>query len=381
LAQLGIYNTVHLTADQSKILNRDQTEEWRGWMQIIFLLYHYFSAKETYNFIRVLIACYVWMTGFGNFSFFWIRGDYKLNRFIKMIFRLNFFVVLLCFAMNKEYVLYYICPMHTFWFLVVYIFMVIGNQYNKTTKWMIPMKFVILLITLIVMFEIPGVYTFLCTPFAFFLNYHGDLREWNFRTKLDCYATLFGMICAYFHPSYTAYWDHVESLPTPKRNIIKILTTTFAIILLLFWVYYILLIPDKFQYNEIHRFTSLIPITCYLILRNTSARLRGYASKLFASIGKVTLETYLLQHHIWLADDAKTLTIFIPGYPLVNFFFMTILFYFLSLAMFHATTYINEAIFGNHQGEDLYNRIGIIAGIVVILGIFKQVSYTSMITN
>jgi len=45
---------------------RDQTEEWRGWMQVMFVWYHYFAAKEWYNWIRVYIACYVWMTGFGN---------------------------------------------------------------------------------------------------------------------------------------------------------------------------------------------------------------------------------------------------------------------------------------------------------------------------
>ena len=28
---------------------RDQTEEWKGWMQLMFLLYHYFDAKELYN--------------------------------------------------------------------------------------------------------------------------------------------------------------------------------------------------------------------------------------------------------------------------------------------------------------------------------------------
>ena len=35
-------------------------------MQFSFLMYHYFSAKETYNAIRVMITCYVWMTGFGT---------------------------------------------------------------------------------------------------------------------------------------------------------------------------------------------------------------------------------------------------------------------------------------------------------------------------
>ena len=55
------------------ILNRDQTEEWKGWMQFMFLLYHYYHAEEVYNAIRIMITCYVWMTGFGNFSFFYIK--------------------------------------------------------------------------------------------------------------------------------------------------------------------------------------------------------------------------------------------------------------------------------------------------------------------
>ncbi|XP_066269394.1 uncharacterized protein [Branchiostoma lanceolatum] len=49
-------------------LNRDQTEEWKGWMQVMFVWYHYYAAKETYNYIRVFIASYVWMTGFGAFQ-------------------------------------------------------------------------------------------------------------------------------------------------------------------------------------------------------------------------------------------------------------------------------------------------------------------------
>ncbi len=34
--------------------------------QVLFLLYHYYNAKEIYNAIRVFIAAYVWMTGFGE---------------------------------------------------------------------------------------------------------------------------------------------------------------------------------------------------------------------------------------------------------------------------------------------------------------------------
>jgi len=48
--------------------------------QVLFLLYHYFNAREIYNAIRVFIAGYVWMTGFGNFSYYYKSKDFCLGR-------------------------------------------------------------------------------------------------------------------------------------------------------------------------------------------------------------------------------------------------------------------------------------------------------------
>lgn len=48
--------------------------------QVLFLLYHYFAAAEMYNFIRILIAAYVWMTGFGNFLYYHKTNDFSIVR-------------------------------------------------------------------------------------------------------------------------------------------------------------------------------------------------------------------------------------------------------------------------------------------------------------
>ncbi len=48
--------------------------------QVLFLLYHYYEAKEVYNAIRIFIAAYVWMTGFGNFSYYYKTGDFGIGR-------------------------------------------------------------------------------------------------------------------------------------------------------------------------------------------------------------------------------------------------------------------------------------------------------------
>ena len=48
--------------------------------QVLFLMYHYYDAKEVYNAIRIFIAAYVWMTGFGNFSYYWKTNDFSTGR-------------------------------------------------------------------------------------------------------------------------------------------------------------------------------------------------------------------------------------------------------------------------------------------------------------
>ena len=47
-------------------------------------MYHYFAATEIYNAIRVFIAAYVWMTGFGNFSYYYVRKDFSMARFAQV---------------------------------------------------------------------------------------------------------------------------------------------------------------------------------------------------------------------------------------------------------------------------------------------------------
>jgi hypothetical protein len=54
-------------------------------------------------------------------------------------------------------------------------------------------------------------------------------------------------------------------------------------------------------------------------------------------LGKTTLETYLLQHHIWLTTNAKTLLTLVPGHPWVNFALATVLFYLTAKELYRLT--------------------------------------------
>jgi len=64
-------------------MNRCQTNELKGWMQLAFVMYHYTNSGVVYQPIRAIVSCYVWLTGFGNGLYFWRGGStkYTLGRF------------------------------------------------------------------------------------------------------------------------------------------------------------------------------------------------------------------------------------------------------------------------------------------------------------
>ncbi|XP_068754362.1 uncharacterized protein [Montipora capricornis] len=332
--------TRKLTTD--KILNREQTEEWKGWMQVMFVWYHYFKAAETYNAIRIFIAAYVWMTGFGNFSFFWVKKDFSLYRVLKMLFRLNFLVVVTCLVVRNEYMLYYICPMHTFWFLSVYCFMRLLNNWNDDPKKM-AVKFAVYFFIIFLLFDVPGVGEIVFKPFRFILKYQNSLHEWMFRAGLDHYATLLGMLCAYFHPNFEKLMRYLDEKQSANSTVIRFGIALVCLCAFTVWARYIFVL-EKYEYNKLHPYFSFIPLLSFIFLRNMFPFFRKYYLHMFTWLGKITLETYISQLHIYLQDNAKMLISFIPGYPLLNFALASVIYLLLSHYLFHLTIDISAYV-------------------------------------
>ena len=84
---------------------------------------------------------------------------------------------------------------------------------------------------------------------------------------------------------------------------------------------------EKFEYNATNAYFGIIPLLTYIYFRNVSKTLRGYTMSLLHEIGKTTLETYLLQHHLWLSSNAKSLVVFVPNYPKINFCVVTCVYF------------------------------------------------------
>jgi hypothetical protein len=343
------------------LLGREQTEEWKGWMQFIFLLYHYFHAEEVYNSVRVMITCYVWMTGFGNFSFFYIKRDFSWLRLVQMMWRLNFTVVLLMWTHANTWILYYICPMHTFYFLMVYATMFVWHSTNHG-KWAVRVKLMVLGVIIYLVWDINrGMFDFLFawlgTDQVIGAN-SGSVYEYYFRTSLDHWSSYFGMIFAANFPLAEQFFIRGKGAPVYMTAAVLGALTIYW-----FFAYYC---KAKFDYNLTHSYTAVVPLTAYIFFRNITPWVRGFVSMSLHDLGKTTLETYLLQHHIWLTSNAKTLLTIVPNWPKLNFFIATAVFFIVSKELYRLTMTLRGMMLPDDPRVAWTNMVGM----SVMIGIY-----------
>eukprot|EP00930_Biecheleria_cincta_P044594 TRINITY_DN3068_c0_g2_i1.p1 TRINITY_DN3068_c0_g2~~TRINITY_DN3068_c0_g2_i1.p1 ORF type:complete len:582 (-),score=68.55 TRINITY_DN3068_c0_g2_i1:117-1862(-) len=365
----------------SKLLSREQTDEWKGWMQIMFLMYHYFAEKEVYNAIRVYIAAYVWMTGYGNF-FLYRRGkSFTFRRTVQMLFRLNFLGFIVCVVLNNEYMLYYICPMHTLFTLFVLLVLYLGQEHNDSKKalWA---KIIATFVGTLLLYDgpdavfqgifgtVPGIRHLFAFHDPLHPEFKDEMHEWHFRSGLDRFIWIVGMVFALHFPDADAAIAHLTDMAGNRRLSIQIVLASLALLAGAAWAQ-LVFTQEKSIYNQLHPYTSFIPITVYLIIRNLTAALRSRYLWLFAYLGKVTLETYIFQFHIWMKTTGvngspKHLLQVVPGgYYWLNFVVVSAAYIFLSVRFCALTGVLRDTLIP----EDNWSICRVWLGLIIFMAV------------
>ena len=133
-------------------------------------------------------------------------------------------------------------------------------------------------------------------------------------------------------------------------------------------VWYVLFMgKEKIAYNQIHPYSSFIPIVIFIVLRNSFPLLRRYYIYMFEWLGKITLETYLSQLHVYLQSNAKNLIGYLPGYHLLNFALATIIYLWISHTLFNLTTEFSTYLIP--KDKNILLRHFTIGAVVVVLAL------------
>ncbi|KAI0756739.1 O-acetyltransferase [Daedaleopsis nitida] len=326
---------------------------WKGWMQIAILIYHYTGGSKisgVYNPIRVLVASYLFMTGYGHTTFYVKKADFGLLRVAQVLVRLNLLTLLLAYTMNTDYVFYYFAPLVSFWYLIIYATMAIGSQYNDRIPFLVAKIFFSMAVITTFMSQqwlLDSLFEFL----ARVCNIHWSAPEWAFRVNLDLWIVYFGMFTALSVIKIREYrlTDH------PRWPLVVKGGAGLSAVVLLWFFAFELSRPDKFAYNLWHPYISFLPVGAFVVLRNANVILRSGSSRVFAFIGTCSLETFIIQYHLWLAGDTRGILIIIPGrhFRPFNLLLTTIVFVYVSHLVARATGEITNWICGSTKAQSL----------------------------
>ncbi len=190
--------------------------------------------------------------------------------------------------------------------------------------------------------------------------------EWFFRSSLDRYVWIYGMVCGALHPALQQALYALDTLPRVTQAALRTTLVAGCLAVGYLWYVHVYTLPRN-QYNQvrsavggadgvrrkdrralahrcvalaftkrrhspahvqIHPYTSWIPITLWAVLRNLTPTLRLNHLRLYGWLGCITLETYICQFHVWMRTDLpdgqpKALLVLLPGYPLLNFALVT----------------------------------------------------------
>ena len=299
------------------LLSREQTDEFKGWMQFIILIYHYLGASKMlpiYEVIRLLVASYLFLTGFGHAAFFYRKEDYSLRRCAAVLIRLNMLSVILPYIMRTDYLFYYFAPLTSFWYIVVYLTMHIANQRNRSLHFLIS-KIIISAALINILVRTPGIFEDFFRLLERVCNVHWDAHEWRFRLQLDSYIVYIGMFCGilFIHsadvlkPTSTENSSPFKIFMRSHSRKLRSATLIFAFATPFTFYLFAKHATNKFEFNAWMPYASAPAILSYVVLRNCNRHARNYYSAIFAWMGRQSLETFTLQFHTWLAADTKGL--------------------------------------------------------------------------
>jgi len=325
----SLLNIEVLEAGAEVFLSRAQANEWKGWMQVAFVAYHYTNNNDIYVPIRWCVSAYVWLTGFGNGVYFWSSADFSFKRYTQQLWRMNFLCLFLSLATGTPWIEYYFVALATVHFTLIWISLALARAFGYLVAgWERPDKkenreacYSEKVLGCAIMIGLccsiwldphdddKGIYDVLFRPCLVSIS---EYFEWYFwmRTKMDFLSSIPGLCFAAVYKSFRDAWPHgISRLAYWGVGAVSGLLLTVSI-----WVSQLsqYCCNGGADYRIVNPYIGTLWIPSYLLARNASPWLSRRVMKPIEWIGMHSLEFYLLQFHIFLTSASRRILFLIP---------------------------------------------------------------------
>lgn len=126
-----------------------------------------------------------------------------------------------------------------------------------------------------------------------------NAKEWRFRVALDMWIVWGGMLTAlaFIKIKEARVTDRPEWAQWERWTIVGSAGAMAA------YMVFELTRASKFVYNGYHPYVSIFPVLAFCVLRNATPYLRSTSSKFFIFFGQCSLETFIIQFHLFIAAE------------------------------------------------------------------------------
>ena len=224
-----------------------------------------------------------------------------------MILRINYFPLMLSYFLTVPLELYYVVPLHTTGFVVTMITCYVGYLLESKlgmSYWRSRTAAVFLsLVAHICFYETPAV--------DFLLLFS---KEYHFRFQSDKYSAWMGMACGLLWGKVGEYMEWAHGFENEgRRKMASVVQFSVGVALIAFWYGLFGHISDKFAYNPVHPYVFVFAVIGWLMIRNCTRYLTECHSTFLEFLGRHTLETYVLQFHLFMSHNVQYIPVVIPG--------------------------------------------------------------------
>lgn len=224
-----------------------------------------------------------------------------------MWLRINYFPLLLSFFLNVKLELYYVVPLHTAAFFITMFTCLLAQRMEAKMKWTrdtCNLIAIALCVLVHVVFYQTKLSQLLETLFS---------HEYYFRFSSDKYSPVVGIISGFLWKHFQAYMQWCYKGENGPVVWAQWAQRGMGILLIALWWILFGHIKDKFIYNPMHPYVFWMPVAGWLMLRNSSKYMCELHSGALEFFGRITLETYVLQFHVFMCQNVQHIPVVIPG--------------------------------------------------------------------